>query len=80
VADELLPFLEAVQEASPPETDPVLANRSPADRRLARAGLSLYRARLYNLLGVREKAERAWEDFVRDWLAADERDGSVDPP
>ncbi|MHC4503803.1 MAG: fused MFS/spermidine synthase [Planctomycetota bacterium] len=80
VGEELLPFLEAVQKACPPETDPVLANRSPPDRRLARAGLSLYKARLHSLAGTREEAERAWKDFVRDWLATDERGGSGSPP
>jgi len=67
VGEELAAFLEELHRACPPERDPMLANRSPIDRLLPRAGLSLYKTRLYCWRDRREKAEQAWEDFARDW-------------
>ena len=72
VADELVSLLETLQRACPPQHDPVLANRSPVDRRLPRAGLSLYKARVYSFHGSWNEAEQAWADFVHDWLAREE--------
>jgi len=71
VGGELLAFLGDLQKACPPESDPMLANHSPADRRLPRAGLCLHRARMHSFRGQRAEAQQAWADFVRHWLARD---------
>jgi len=69
VASELLAFLVALQQACQAESDPMLANRSLADRRLPSAGLNLYKAYLADSRGNRDMRKQAWDGFVSDWLA-----------
>lgn len=69
VRDELVRFLDELQQACPPDRDPMLARRSATDRLLPRAGLNLQKARLHYQEGRRAEAARAWDAFVSDWLA-----------
>ncbi|NQT41232.1 MAG: fused MFS/spermidine synthase [Planctomycetes bacterium] len=72
VAGELIGLLETLQQACPPETDPMLANRTPSERRLPRAGLSFHQARVHASGDSWEAADEAWQAFFPDWLARDE--------
>ncbi len=51
----------------PPETDPMLADRPPADRRLPLAGAAFYRAWVSDATGERRACEKAWRAFVSHW-------------
>lgn len=68
VGPHLLRFIKDVQEICPPDEDPLLINRSPANRRLPLAGSAYHETKLWARMGNNEQTERAWGDFVKEWL------------
>ncbi len=68
VGPYLLRFIKDVQEICPPDEDPLLINRSPANRRLPLAGSAYHETMLWARMGNNEQIERAWEDFLKEWL------------
>jgi spermidine synthase len=64
------PFAEMVakiQALCPPGQDPLLKNRTPANRRLPLAGDAFHRARIAELNGDTESTKEAWQEFVTEW-------------
>jgi len=60
-------LVENVQALCPPDRDPLLTNRSPANRRLPLAGSAFHRARIAEVAGDPEATRKAWQQFVTDW-------------
>ena len=73
VGPRLARLVEEIQRRSPPDTDPLLVNRTPANRRLPVAGTAFHRARLWEVMGDEEACKQAWENFVGEWTGPGER-------
>ena len=71
VGEPFAEFMGKVQALCPPENDPLLSNRSVANRRLPLAGSAFHRARIEMVKGDAEATQKAWAEFVREWTAAD---------
>lgn len=54
-------------ERCPPEEDPLLAGRAPANRGFARAGLAFHRAMIYKVLRQPDEAAGQWRMFKKHW-------------
>ena len=64
------PFADLVAEVQalcPPDRDPLLAKRTPANRRLPLAGQAFHRARIAQVNDDAEATRSAWEKFVAEW-------------
>ncbi len=68
VGPRLARMVEAIQAHCPPSRDPLLANRSAANRRLPVAGSHYYRARLWQVIGDPGECRASWLRCVREWL------------
>jgi len=68
VGPRLARLVEAIQAECPPSRDPLLANRSKANRRLPVAGAHYYRARLWEVIGDPGQCRTEWHRFMREWL------------
>jgi len=68
VGPRLARLVEEVQRRCPADTDPLLVNRRPANRRLPAAGVAFHRARLWQVIGNEEACKKAWETFVAEWM------------
>ncbi|MFK7850130.1 MAG: fused MFS/spermidine synthase [Akkermansiaceae bacterium] len=64
----LLKFIKDLQEACPPEKDPLLVNRTSANRRLPLAGSAYQEVRLWAEFGNEAEIQRNWSQFVEEWL------------
>jgi spermidine synthase len=64
----LLKFIKQLQEACPPAEDPLLVNRSDANRRLPLAGSAYHEANLWSEVGKEEEVNTSWKEFVNEWL------------
>lgn len=53
--------------ACPPETDPMLINRTKENRRLVRAGTAFHHAWIGAFFRNHEKWRKSWDVFVREW-------------
>ncbi|MGB0145009.1 MAG: hypothetical protein ACPGAP_09580, partial [Akkermansiaceae bacterium] len=51
----------------PPADDPLLANRTEANRRLPLSGSALHRAGLSEVDGDENGTRKWWEKFVAEW-------------
>lgn len=60
-------FIDRILAQCPPDRDPMLAQRTPAHRRLAVAGAELHRFWLAKAMQEPSKAQTAWARFVREW-------------
>lgn len=60
-------LVDQVQSRCPPDSDPLLVERSAANRRLPLAGSSFHRARIAEVAGDPEAAREAWRQFVAEW-------------
>jgi len=67
IGPRLARLVEKVQELCPPENDPLLVNRTKANRRLPSAGLEFYRARLWEVMGMEQECIKSWEKFKIEW-------------
>jgi spermidine synthase len=61
-------FIKDLQATCPPEEDPLLVNRTPANRRLPLAGSAYHEAKLWAKMGGYAEADRSWQQFVNAWL------------
>ena len=68
IGPPLAKLVDQMQRLCPPASDPLLVNRSAADRRLPLAGAYFYKTRLWQLLGDQARAYDAWQRFVDAWL------------
>jgi len=69
VGPRLAELVDEIQRRCPPESDPFLANRSEADRRLPVAGAAYHWARIWDVIGDPVKCHAAWARFLREWLS-----------
>jgi len=64
----LLRFIHDLQEICPPDEDPLLIHRTPANRRLPLAGSAFHETRLWAYFNNEPEAERNWMKFIGYWL------------
>lgn len=67
VGPRIIRLIDAVQRLCPPETDPLLVNRSAEDQRLPIAGAAYHWARLWDVIGNQAECKRSWKQFVDAW-------------
>jgi spermidine synthase len=67
IGDRLADFVDEVFSRCPPASDPMLANRSRANRRLPLAGAALHRAWTANAMEKRAECKEAWDTFISEW-------------
>lgn len=60
-------FARRVLGKTPPLDDPLLAERSPSNRRLPLAGHAFHQANLATFNGNEKGAKKSWAEFVREW-------------
>ncbi len=72
VGPRLARLVEEIQRRCPADSDPLLANRSPANRRLPAAGVAFHRARLWQVIGDEAACMEAWARFVAEWTGEGE--------
>lgn len=68
VGPYLLRFIKDLQEICPPDEDPLLIHRTPANRRLPLAGSAYHETMLWARMGNQEQIERTWGEFIKEWL------------
>lgn len=68
VGPRMAQLTDAVLGLCPPEKDPFLANRSDEDKRLPLAGSAYHWARIWDVIGDREKCDASWHGFVDHWV------------
>jgi spermidine synthase len=61
-------FIKDLQNACPPDKDPLLVNRSPANRRLPLAASAYHETKLWAHVQNDAECERSWEQFIKEWL------------
>jgi spermidine synthase len=64
-------FVDKVQTLCPPDSDPLLANRSVENRRLPLAGSAFHRTGIEMMKRDAKASEKAWAKFVKEWTASD---------
>ncbi len=68
VGPYLLKFIKSLQENCPPDKDPLLVNRTPANRRLPLAGSAYQETLLWSQFNNNEEAQKSWQRFIDEWL------------
>jgi spermidine synthase len=68
VGPYILKFIKDVQDICPPDKDPLLVNRTSANRRLPLAGSAYHETRLWARMGNSTESERNWHRFLKEWL------------
>lgn len=71
VGADFAEFVAKVQALCPPDKDPLLVNRSPANRHLPLAGSAMHRGRVAEVNGDIQGTRQAWDTFVTEWTAPD---------
>lgn len=64
VGPRILRLIDELQQNSPPDEDPLLADRSPQTRRLPLAGSAFHRARIWQMLEHEPGMRESWQRFV----------------
>lgn len=67
VGEPFADLVEKVQAICPPGKDPLLANRTAANRRLPLAGQAFHRAFIATVNGDPGAVEKNWQEFVSEW-------------
>ncbi len=67
VGPRFVELIDELLERCPPDVDPMLVNRSAANRRLVSAGAELHRFWLEKAMDNRRNAVASWSRFVREW-------------
>ncbi len=70
VGPRLAKLVDEIHRRCPPARDPLLANRSPDERRLPVAGAAFHWARLWAVMGSEPACRQAWQEFVTEWTDA----------
>lgn len=70
VGPKFAQLVEAIFEACPLDTDPALADRTPANRRLALAGEAFHRSMYLKVMGDYEQSLAQWQRFITEWRAS----------
>ncbi len=68
VGPYILKFIKDLQKNCPPDQDPLLVNRTPANRRLPLAGSAYQETKLWAEFGNEEETQKNWNQFVKEWL------------
>ncbi|MDT8390822.1 MAG: fused MFS/spermidine synthase [Lentisphaeria bacterium] len=68
VGPRIIDLVTEIQTLCPPEHDPLLVNRTAANRRLPLAGAAFHQARLWEVTGDEQKCRAAWDQFVDAWV------------
>ena len=63
-------LVDKLQAITPPEKDPLLAARPPAERKLPLAGSAFHRGWIARVHGDEEKRKEEWKRFLREWSEA----------
>jgi hypothetical protein len=66
-------LVDRVQARTPPDQDPLLANRTPSNRQLPLAGSAFHRGWIARVQGDEEAWKREWETFLSEWLDSGRR-------
>ena len=67
VGPRLAKLVEEIQSRCPPDSDPLLAKRTAANRRLPAAAVAFHRARLWEVIGDESQCARSWKRFTDAW-------------
>lgn len=67
VGPYILKFIKDLQKNCPPDQDPFLVNRTPANRRLPLAGSAYQETKLWAEFGNEEETQKNWNQFVKEW-------------
>jgi spermidine synthase len=67
VGPRLARLVDDIQKRCPPATDPLLAKRSPEERRLPVAGAAFHWLRIWGVIGDESECQQAWQRFVTEW-------------
>ncbi len=67
VGPRFVALVDSLLARCPPDSDPMLANRSAANRRLVRAGAELHRFWVARAMEQPGNAAVAWQRFTREW-------------
>ncbi|MCK4791322.1 MAG: fused MFS/spermidine synthase [Desulfobacteraceae bacterium] len=67
VGPRIAGLVEEIQRRCPADRDPLLVNRTAANRRLPAAGIAFHRARLWEVIGDEEECIQSWQRFVAEW-------------
>ena len=70
VGPRIAKLVDNVQRLCPPASDPLLAERLPAERRLPVAGSYFHWARIWDVIGDEAQCHQAWTNFIREWTDA----------
>jgi spermidine synthase len=67
VGPRFVTLIDTILQHCPPESDPMLARRSAANKRLVRAGAELHRFWVAKAMNQPRNAATAWTYFVAEW-------------
>ncbi|MDP6355847.1 MAG: fused MFS/spermidine synthase [Planctomycetota bacterium] len=67
IGPRLARLVDDIQKHTPPEIDPILAKRTPENRRLPVAGAAFHHAWIEQTMGDSKRCREAWDRFVREW-------------
>lgn len=68
VGPRIIKLIDTIQKNCPPDDDPLLTNRTPANRNLPLAGSAFHWARLWELIGDEQKTSEYWQRYLENWL------------
>lgn len=68
VGPYLLRWIKEVQEACPPNEDPLLVHRNASNKRLPIAGSLYHEMSLWFHVGNEEQVDKNWQRFIEEWL------------
>jgi spermidine synthase len=71
VGEPFADLVDKIQALCPPENDPLLVNRTVANRRLPIAGSAFHRAFIGTLERDAEATQKYWTEFIKEWTAGD---------
>jgi spermidine synthase len=71
VGEPFADLVDKIQALCPPENDPLLVNRTIANRRLPIAGSAFHRAFIGTLKRDAQATQKSWAEFVKEWTAGD---------
>lgn len=67
VGPRLARIVEEVQRRCPADKDPLLVNRTAANRRLPAAAAYFHRARIWEVIRNEQECKKAWQKFLAEW-------------